>query len=103
MYSDQISQNFQTVHNVDRPQGSHDRHANAATLFDWASKLISLFFDQVEDQLKLRNEALHGRDRAEIHSSVAPYSRPKLLDSTPRLEIYVHSTVPSSHNHSPLS
>jgi hypothetical protein len=65
MYSGQISQDFQTVHNVDRPQGSHNRHANAATLSDWASKLITLFFDQVEDQWKLRNEALHGRDRAE--------------------------------------
>jgi hypothetical protein len=47
------------VHNVDRPQGSHNRHANAATLSDWASKLITLFFDQVEDQWKLRDEALH--------------------------------------------
>jgi hypothetical protein len=52
-YSGQISQNFQTVQNVDRPQGSHDRHANATTLSDWASKLITLFFDQVEDQWKL--------------------------------------------------
>ncbi len=42
MYSGQISQDFQTVHNVDRPRGSHDRHANAATLSDWASKLITL-------------------------------------------------------------
>ncbi len=38
-----------------------------------------------------------------IHSSIAPYSRPKLLDSTPTLAIYVHSTAPYSHNHSPLS
>jgi hypothetical protein len=53
------------VHNVDRHQGSHDRHANAATLSDWASKLITLLFDQVEDQWKLRNEALQGHDRAE--------------------------------------
>jgi hypothetical protein len=53
------------VHKVDRPQGSHDRHANAITLSDWASKLITLLFDQVEDQWKLHNEALHGRDRAE--------------------------------------
>jgi hypothetical protein len=65
MYSGQISQDFQTVHTFDRLQGSHDRHANAATLSDWASKLIMLLFDQVEDQWKLRNEALHGRDRAE--------------------------------------
>jgi hypothetical protein len=43
----------------------NNRHANAATLSDWASKLITLFFDQVEGQWKLRNEALHGRDRAE--------------------------------------
>jgi hypothetical protein len=82
MYSGQISKDFQTVHNVDRPQGSHDHHANAATLSDWALKLITLFFNQVEDQWKLPNEALHGRDRAEIHSSIALYSRPKLLDST---------------------
>jgi hypothetical protein len=65
MYSGQISQDFQTVHNVDRPQGSHDRHANAATLSDSDSNLITLLFDQVEDQWNLRNEALHGRDRAE--------------------------------------
>jgi hypothetical protein len=45
MYSDQISQDFQTVHNVDRLWGSHNRQANAACL--------------------LRNEALHGRDDAE--------------------------------------
>jgi hypothetical protein len=32
MYSGQISQDFQTVRNVDRPHGSHDRHANTATL-----------------------------------------------------------------------
>jgi hypothetical protein len=50
MYSSQISQDFRTVHNVDRHQGSHDRHANAATLSDWASKRITLLFDQVEDQ-----------------------------------------------------
>jgi hypothetical protein len=50
MYSCQISQDFQTVQSVDRPPGNHDRHANAATLSDWASKLITLFFDQVEDQ-----------------------------------------------------
>jgi hypothetical protein len=55
---------FQMVHNVDRPWGSHDRHANAASLFEWTSALIQLFFDQVEDQWKLRNEALHGRDDA---------------------------------------
>ncbi len=65
MYSGQISQDFQTVHNVDRPRGSHDRQANAACLSDWASELITLLFDQVEDQWKLRNEALHGRDDAE--------------------------------------
>jgi hypothetical protein len=31
----------------------------------WASKFITVLFDQVEDQRKLRNEALHGRDDAE--------------------------------------
>jgi hypothetical protein len=46
MYYGQISQDFQTVHNVDRPHGSHDRHANAATLSDWTSKLITLLFVQ---------------------------------------------------------
>jgi hypothetical protein len=65
-YSGQISQDFQTVHNVDRPRGSHDRQANAACLSDWTSKLITLPFDQVEDQWKLRSEALHGRDNAEL-------------------------------------
>jgi hypothetical protein len=63
MYSSQISQDFQTVHNVDRPRGSHDRHANAACPSDWASKLITLLFDQFEDQWKLRNEALFRRAR----------------------------------------
>ena len=38
----------ETVHNVDRPRGSHDRHENAACLSDWASELITLLFDQVE-------------------------------------------------------
>jgi hypothetical protein len=104
MYSGHISQDFQIVHNVDRPRGSHDRHANAATLSDWTSKLITLLFDQVEDQWKLRKEALHGRDRAE-HSLFhrALYSVPNLLDSTPTLKRYWHSTVTSSHDHSPLS
>jgi hypothetical protein len=64
-YSSQISQDFQIVHNIDRPRGSHDRHVSAATLSEWASKLITLLFDQVEDHLKLRSEALHGRERAE--------------------------------------
>jgi hypothetical protein len=50
MYSGNISQDFQTAHNVDRPRGSHDSYANAATLSDWTSKLITLLFDQVEDQ-----------------------------------------------------
>jgi hypothetical protein len=65
MYSGQISQDFQTVHNVDRPRGSHDGNANAACLSDWTSELITLLFDHFEDQWKLRNEALHGRDDAE--------------------------------------
>jgi hypothetical protein len=65
MYSGQVSQDFQTVHNADRPRGSHDRNANAASLSDWTSELITLLFDQVEAQWKLRNEALHGRDDAE--------------------------------------
>jgi hypothetical protein len=34
-----------------------------------------------------------------FHSSIASYSRPKLLDSTPTLEIYVRSTAPSSLTH----
>jgi hypothetical protein len=32
MYSGQIYQDYQTVHNVDRTVGSHDRLANAASL-----------------------------------------------------------------------
>jgi hypothetical protein len=65
MYSGQIYQDFQTVHNVVRRRGSHDCQANATCLSDWAFKLITLLFDQVEDQRKLRNEALHGRDDGE--------------------------------------
>jgi hypothetical protein len=38
-----------------------------------------------------------------IHSSIAQYSVPKLLDSTPTLELYLHSIAPSFHNHAPLS
>jgi hypothetical protein len=68
MYSGQISQDFQTVHNADRPRGSNDRNANAACLSDWTSELITLLFDQVEDQWKLRNEALDGRDDDAEHS-----------------------------------
>jgi hypothetical protein len=65
MFSGQISQDFQSMHNVARPRGSHDRQANATCLSDWASELIVLLFDKGEDQWKLRNEALHGRDDAE--------------------------------------
>jgi hypothetical protein len=65
MYSGQISQDIQTVHDVDRPRGSHDRNANAAYLSDWTSELITLLFEQLEDQWKLRNEAILGRDAAE--------------------------------------
>jgi hypothetical protein len=50
MHSGQISQDFQAVHNVDRPRGSHDRQANVAYLSDWTSELITLLFDQVEAQ-----------------------------------------------------
>jgi hypothetical protein len=81
MYSGQISQDFQTVYNVDRPRGSHDRHANAACLSDWTSELITLLFDQFEDQWELRNEALHGRDDAE-HSL---FHRARLCDKATRL------------------
>jgi hypothetical protein len=81
MYSGQISQDFQTVHNVDRPGGSHGRNANAACLSDWTSELITLLFDQFEDQWKLRNEALHGRDAAE-HSH---FHRARLCDKATRL------------------
>jgi hypothetical protein len=81
MYSGQISQDFQTVHNAERPRGSHNRQANAATLSDWASKLITLLLDQVEDQWKLRNEALHGRDDAE-HSL---FHRARLCTKVTRL------------------
>jgi hypothetical protein len=59
------------------------------SLSDRASKLITLLFEEVEDQWKLRNEALHGRDRAEHSLSyIAPFSVPKLLVSTPTLELY---------------
>ena len=81
MYSGQIAQDFQTVHNVDRPRGSHDRHANAASLSDWASGLITLLFDQFEEQWKLRNEALHGRNDAE-HSL---FYRARLSEKATRL------------------
>jgi hypothetical protein len=81
MYSGQISQDFQTVHNVDRPQGSHDHHANAAYLSDWSSVLITLLFDHFEDQWNLRNEALHGRDDAK-HSL---FHRARLCDKATRL------------------
>jgi hypothetical protein len=65
MYSGQISRDFQTVHNADRPRGGSGRNLNAACLSDWTSELITLLFDQVEAQWKLRNDALHGRDDAE--------------------------------------
>jgi hypothetical protein len=90
MYSGQhISQDFQTVYNVDCPWGSHDRHANAATLSDRTSKLITLPFDQVGGQWKLRNEALHSTAATvpNTHSSTEHYYVPKLLDSTPTLKL----------------
>jgi hypothetical protein len=107
MYSGPISQDFQTVHNVDRPRGSHDRHANAATVPDWTSKLITLLFDQVEDQWKLRNEALHGRQRSKhsLFRRALLCAKATRLSSTftPTLKIYWHSTVRSPRDHSPLS
>ena len=63
------------------PRGSHDGHADASCLSDWASELITLLFDQFEDQWKLRNEALHGRDDAE-HSL---FHRARLCDKATRL------------------
>jgi hypothetical protein len=63
-----------------RTQGSHDCHANAATLSDWASNPISLLFDQVEGQWKFHSPAAIAPN---IHSSITPYSLPKLLDYTP--------------------
>jgi hypothetical protein len=65
MYFEQISQDFQTMHNIDRPRGSHDRPDNAACLSDWASELITLLYCSTKSKIKLRNEALHGRDDAE--------------------------------------
>jgi hypothetical protein len=64
MYSCQISQDCQTAHNVDSPRDSHDSQANAASISGWSAELITLQFDQVEDQCNLRNEPLHGRDDA---------------------------------------
>jgi hypothetical protein len=49
--------------------GQISRHANAASLSDWAFEIITLLFDHVEDQWKLRNEAPQGLDDAE-HSLV---------------------------------
>jgi hypothetical protein len=40
-------------------------NANAASLSDWTSKLITLLFNQMEGQWKLRNEELQGRDATE--------------------------------------
>jgi hypothetical protein len=104
MYSGQISQDFQTVHNANRPQGSHDRHANAATFFPTGPQSSSLY-SSTRSKINKNSEMKHSKAATapKIHSSVAPYSRLKLLDSTPTLEINVHSTAPSSHNHSPLS
>jgi hypothetical protein len=48
---------------------------------DWASELITLLFDQFEDQWEHRNEALHGRNEAE-HSL---FHRARLCDKATRL------------------
>jgi hypothetical protein len=69
------------MHNVYRPRGSHDRNANTACLSDWTSEFTTLLFEQFEDQWKLRNEALHGRDAAE-HSL---FHRARLCDKATRL------------------
>jgi hypothetical protein len=81
MISGPISRDFQTVHKVTRPRSSQDRQANAACLCNWSAELIALLIDQVEDQWKLRNEALHGRDDAE-HSL---FHRALLCAQTTRL------------------
>jgi hypothetical protein len=81
MYSGQISQDFQTVHSIDCPRGSHDRQANAAYLSDWAFELVTLLSDQIDDQLKHCTAAM----TPNTHSSLAHYSVPKLLDFMPKL------------------
>jgi hypothetical protein len=70
-------------------------HANAASLSDWASKLITLLFDQVEDQWKLRDEALHGRDDAE-HSL---FHRARLCAKATRLYAQAGTLLPITTSH----
>ena len=81
------------MQNVERLRGSHDRHANTASLSDWASELITLLFDQVEDQWKLRNEALHGRNDTE-HSL---FRRALLCAKATRLYAQAESLLALDH------
>jgi hypothetical protein len=94
---------FQMVHNVDRPWGSHDRHANAASLFEWTSALIQLF--STKSKINGNSEMKHSTAAMtpHTHSSVAHYSVLKLLDFMPKLGLSWHSIASSYHDHSPLS
>jgi hypothetical protein len=64
----------------------YNQDDNANTLSDWASKLITLFFDQVEDQWKLRNGALHGRaENSLFHSAILQAKATRLYTYTGNL------------------
>jgi hypothetical protein len=61
------------------PGQSHN--ANAASLSDWASELITLLFDQFEAQWKLETKHSTATTTPSTHSSTA-HDSVKLLDST---------------------
>jgi hypothetical protein len=76
----EISQDFK-LYIMPTVPGS-DHNANAASLSDWASELITLLFDQFEAQWKL-SETKHSTATTtpSTHSSTA-HDSVKLLDST---------------------
>jgi len=66
-----------------------------------SSSRYSLTKSNVNGNSKMKHSA--AAIAPNTHSSIEPYPVPKLLDSTPTLKLYLHSTAPSYHDHSPLS
>jgi hypothetical protein len=104
MYSGHISKDFQTVHNIDRTWGSPDRNADAASPTRPPSS-SRYSYSSTKSNVNGNFEMEHSTaaNVPNTHSSTEHCYVPKLLDSTPTLKVYWHSTVPSSHDHSPLS
>jgi hypothetical protein len=88
------------------PSSSTVTTRHAAALHSSSGSPSSAVVSATKSKINGNSEMKHSTAAIAIapnnHSSIAPYSAPKLLDSTPTLELYLHSTAPSYHDHSPL-